>query len=302
MPINKDLPLKNYPFTIKWDEKATTKFINALDGIRVDLVDCPTREQLKSYIPSYSQATWEDKPRNDYTEKEREDCIRDLFQFKVLPTAHETVNFTFLISNIDLIDVTHLIRHRTMSFSAHCTGDRDLRHDDVLIKPSIEESPYAEDYKSLVRQCKDLYAMMVDDMGISICDARTILPRSSVNHYYARVNLRDFVGFLKQRLDRQIQPESDNIIALKMLIEVAKVFPEIKYSIDLYAPDQWFIKTAPLDKSTNLYQPEPRNNIFDWHPQWFIYPRQREEMTGGQQFMELWEPLVQTYEDLTDDD
>jgi thymidylate synthase (FAD) len=295
MPINNDLPDKKFPFTIKRMEQPTTEYLEALSAIKVKLIQSPSLEELMDYIPEFALATWEDKPRSDYTEKERYECITKLLRGEVLPTALETVGLTFLISNIDLIDVTHLIRHRTMSFSAHCTGDRDQRHDPCLVKPSILVDPeYVDRFMNIVDDAKELYADMVDSGQVSILDARTILPRALTNHYYARVNLKDFIGYLRQRLDRQIQPESDNIIALKMLVEANKKLPGLKEVVDLNAPDHWFVKTAQTDHSSNLYRPEtPRNDVFEWKPQWFVYGCERKDMPGGEYFTTLWNNLVE---------
>jgi thymidylate synthase ThyX len=300
MPVKNDLPDKTFPMEFKWNEKPHTRFLPHLENIRVELIDYPDRDKLISYLPKYSLATWEDHPVTAYSYEEGEQCIYDLFTGKLLPTALETVGFTFLISNIDLVDVTHLIRHRSMSFSAHCTGDRDQRFDECLIKPSIMDDPdFLLRFTRIVNDAVQLYADMVDSKEISILDARTILPRSMTNHYYARVNLRDLIGFLHQRLDRQIQPESDNIVALRMLLEVAKVYPEIKYTVDLNKPDMWYVKTAQTNHSSNLYMPEiPRNDIFQYKEQWFIYKKQRSEMLGGMSFVNLWNKLVEELNEL----
>lgn len=300
MPINNDLPDKTFPMEFKHGQLPKTEFLPHLENIVVKMVDYPRRENVMQYIPELALATWEDDPRSDYSKEVREQTVKDLFNFKLLPTAMETMGFTFLISNIDLVDVTHLIRHRTMSFSAHCTGDRDQRFDEMLVKPSIEESKYYRQFCSIVEDAMNLYAEMVDDpdQDISILDARTILPRGMTNHYYARVNLKDLIHYLGQRLDRQIQPESDNIIALRMLIEVAKVYPEIKDTVDLDKPDMWYIKTAQTDHSSNLYMPEERNDIFDHKKQWFVYKKKRSEMSGGHRFVTLWNELVKELEEL----
>ena len=293
MPINNNLPDKKFPVAFKYGKDPVTEYKEHLNAIRVELIDAPTYQQLLSYIPSYALATWEDEPRNDYSYKEREKAVEDLFEGKVLPTALETIGLTFLISNIDLIDVTHLIRHRSMSFSAHCTGDRDQRNDPCLVKSSIIHSEFYDRFTELVHATKQLYADMVDSELISILDARTILPRALTNHYYARVNLRDFIGFLHQRLDRQIQPESDNIVALKMLVEADKRLPGIAKCIDLDKPDMWYVKTAQTDHSSNLYMPEiPRNDVFEYKAQWFMYKRQRSKMLGGYVFTRIWNNLT----------
>lgn len=295
MPINTFLPDKKFPVEFKHGMAPVTAYYEHLSNIKVTLLDCPTMDQLLHYIAPMALATWEDNPRNDYTEEERKDVIRKLLAGKLLPTALETVGLTFLISNIDLVDVTHLIRHRTMSFSAHCTGDRDQRFDDCMVKASILANPeFYERYRKIVDMSKQLYAEMVDSMEVSILDARTILPRSLANHYYARVNLKDFIGFLHQRLDRQIQPESDNIVALKMLVEANKKLPGLKNVVDLTAPDSWYVRTAPTDHSSNLYMPEkPRNDVFEYKDQWFMYKMQRKDMPGGESFIKLWNELVE---------
>jgi len=301
MPINNSLPKKKFPMTMHWGKQANPSFKPALEAITIKMYKAPSRNQILSYLPEFCLATWEDRPTRVYSQDQREQCLKDLLQMKVLPNAMETIGFTFLVSNIDLIDVTHLIRHRAMTFSAHCTGDRDQRFDTVLVKPSITHSTHLSQYMRICEQAFMLYAKMLDEKEISILDARTILPRSLANHYYARVNLKDFITFLKQRLDKQIQPESDNIIAIRMLIEVAKIIPEIKYAIDLDSPDYFFIKTAQTDHSSNLYRPEPKNDIFDWNEQWFMYPRTRDMMKGGDAFVTLWNDLVARYQEITSD-
>jgi thymidylate synthase (FAD) len=236
---------------MKWNKKATTRFVENLGALEVKLLNAPTLDDLLSYIPSWGTATWNDKPHNNFSPDERAQVVQDMFEGKILPSSLETVGLVFLISNIDLVDVTHLIRHRTMSFSAICTGDRDLRDDDCLVKPAIMEDRAIYDrYMKVVSDAKQLYADMVDSKMISILDARTVLPRSLEHHYYARVNLKDAINFIKQRSDRQIDPESNNIIALKMWIEIVKQYPPIKSLIDFSKPDFWYVHTAPTGRSS----------------------------------------------------
>lgn len=165
--------------------------------------------------------------------------------------------------------------------------------DSAMIKPSMYQNQYLRNkIMAHIDDSKKLYIEMLDYEGVSILDARTILPRCLENHYYVKTDLKSFIGFLHQRLDRQIQPESDNILAMRMLIEVAKVLPEIKYAIDLDRPDAHYVKTAQTDHSSNMYMPEkPRNDVFNYKEQWFINKKQRSEMKGGEVFINLWNKL-----------
>lgn len=295
MPINNDLPDIKLPVSFKKNKEPWTNFVSHLEAIDVKLLNAPPMEDLLEYIPRWGTATWVDKPHNTFTDEERKEVVQDMFDGNILPSALETVGLTFLISNIDLVDVTHLLRHRTMSFSAICTADRDQRFDDCLVKPSIEmSSEFFSRYVSITAQAKQLYADMVDSDEVSILDARTILPRCLENHYYCRVNLKDVIHYIMQRIDRQIQPESDNIVALKMWIEIVKRYPMAKDMININAPDMWYIKTAPTSRGSNIYMPEkPRNDIFEHKPQWFLYKKQRSEMRGGYKFVNLWNKLVE---------
>lgn len=294
MPINNELPNLQSPVKNRRGEFPLMGYLKQLENINVQLLSCPTKEHLMSYIPRWCDATWNDVPHNSYLKNEREEFLQDMFDGNVLPSAMETVQFVFLISNIDLIDVTHLLRHRTMSFSAVCSADRDMRHDTCLVKESIRLHPeFFKKYKQIVKFSKALYADMVDSEEVSILDARTVLPRCLEHHYYCRVNLKDAIHFVKQRLDRQIQPESDNIVALRMWIEMVKRFPMMKKLIDLDSPDLWYVHTAPTGRSSNIYMPEiPRNDVFEYKKQWFLYKKQRSEFPGGPYFQKIWDKLV----------
>lgn len=293
MPINNRLPNIKNPVPNRRHEEPKTEYLQHLHNIKVELLQAPSLDELKQYIPRWGTATWNDKPHNNYTDDERNQVIRDMFDGKILPTAMETIGLVFLISNIDLVDVTHLLRHRTFSFSAICTADRDMRHDNALVKSSISHSDYYGRYVKIVEDAKKLYADMVDSDDISLLDARTILPRCLESHYYMRGNIKDIIHYIKQRIDRQIQPESDNIVALKMWIEIVKQYPLIKDLIDITAPDMWYCKTAPTGRSSNIYMPEtPRNDVFEYKKQWFLYKKERSKMKGGHVFCSIWSELV----------
>jgi len=201
--------------------------------------------------------------------------------FKALPTALETLDFTFRVEGIDLQLVTHLIRHRTMSFSAQCTGDRWQSHSAALVPGPIQNSPELyERWKRHVEEGKKLYCDMIDSRKISIMDARTILPRCIETHYYARVLLKDLLSFLRQRFDKQIQPTTDNVVAYQMFLAVARIFPEITSCVNPHAASRHYVATARTGKATNLYWPDEDSDKFDWHPEDFIYQGTRDTVNG----------------------
>jgi thymidylate synthase ThyX len=285
MPKNETLTPVTFPMELRFGEEPTTEFKNDLDALKVVLLDFPDRRRALEMVYQFVNATWEDGPGEhnpvDQSDRELSKTLTLALQGKALPTVLETLDFTFRIEGIDLQTVTHLIRHRTGSFSAQCTGDRWQTHSAALVPGAVQNSPeLCERWQRHVLEAKKLYCDMIDTKKISIMDARTILPRCIETHYYVRFNLKDALAFIYQRLDRAIQPAVDNLMAMQMTLAIARQFPEILSVIDFDAPSKHFIATARTGKATNLYQPETHNDKFDWHPSDFIYQAQRDELNG----------------------
>ena len=296
MPINNDLKPVTLPMDLKFGQEPVTNYINNLESLKIELVDGPTREQAQKIAWNMTKATWADTPgevRFEHaTPEEASTNLQDVLNFRALPTPMECLGFTFKISGIDVQTVTHLIRHRAGSFAAQCTGDRDLRHDNALVPESIENCKDSNDfywrYTQLVAQAKMLYADMVDSKVVSMMDARVILPKCMETFYIARFNLKDLIGFIKQRQDVQIQPEVDNIMATKIANLVVECIPEVSTCLDFNKPDMHYVRTFRVQlpdgtftsRGTNLYHPEPKNDLFEFNENDAIYQCRREEING----------------------
>lgn len=293
MPKNNNLEPVKLPMTLRFGEKPVTKFKNNLDAIKVTLMQAPTMDDLRKYLPAFANATWSDLP-DDFDNidiVEKDNIIRDVFLGKTLPTALETINLVFRIEGISLQEVTHIIRYRQASFSADCSGDKWWTNKDALVPNSIQNSngdnsnPFDDDdfysrYKEIVEMSKQLYCDMIDSKKISIMDARYILPRCLETYYYMRLSLKDAIHFIKQRIDKQIQPETDNVIAYQMYCEILRQFPIANGIVDIHAPSYFYINTARTGKATNLYFPDADSDKFEWNEHDFIYQNYRNEMNG----------------------
>jgi len=282
MPKNNNLEPVKLPMEFRFGEEPDFEFVNDLENINVTLVDHTPWENIVKYLPGYVNATWSDEPGKHYDMKQTADDIEKAFTFKTLPSILETIRLTFRIEGISVQDVTHLIRHRTFAFSAQCTGDRWLTHHTAVVPESIQNSPeFYERYKKLTYECRKLYQEMIDSKKISIMDARLILNKNHDNFYYASCNFKDLLGFIKQRIDRQIQPKSDNIIAYQMWLSVCRVYPIAHLNIiDFEMPSWHYIKNARTGHATNLYFPEENSDIFEWNEKDFIYQAYREDING----------------------
>ena len=300
MPKNNNLQPVDLPMVKRFGERPKTNFKNNLDSIKVTLLQAPTMDDLRKYLPGFANATWSEFPY-DYDKlpvRKKDELIKEVFLGKTLPTALETINLNFRIEGISLQEVTHIIRYRNASFSADCSGDKWWTNKDALVPNSIQHSngtytnefrdaisPIAPDdfharYKQIVEMAKELYCDMIDSKQISIMDARYILPRCLETFYYMRISLKDALHFIKQRIDKQIQPETDNVIAYQMYCEILRQFPVANGIIDIHAPSWFYINTARTGKATNLYFPDADSDKFEWNEQDFIYQCYRNQMNG----------------------
>ena len=311
MPQDKSLDPVDLPMKLRFNEDPTTEFLNDLDGLQVELVDHPTGDQMREVAWRYVKSTWADTPdETDPSNANRYELsknLEDVMCFRALPTPMEIFSFTFKFAGIDLQTVTHLIRHRAGSFAAQCTGDRFLHHEPCLVPSSVQNSPELyRRWKRHVEDGKRLYADMVDTKEISMMDARTILPKCLSTFYYGRFNLKDIIGFVKQRCDKQIQPAVDNLIAAKMAYEIIKVLPEASAVIGsktLESPAWHYIKNVRAGTGTNLYWPDSDSDQhIEYHPDDTIYQARRYDLngtnpptseSGGQtKFRRHWDELV----------
>ncbi len=293
MPVNLNLDPVDLPMELKFGSEPNTEFYNNLKALKVELVDHPTRSQALNVAWQYVKATWADDPSETtptgVSQSEMSSNLEDVLCFRALPTPMECLGFTFKLSGLSFQEVTHIIRHRAGSFAAQCTGDRDLRDDPAVIPEAIQRSPaFLERYKNIVRESKQLYADMCDSKDVSMMDARMILPKCMTSFYLMRLNLKDLLGFIRQRQDRQIQPAADNLLAAYMARELIRVLPEASVAVDFEKPDMHYIKTfrvpdgkgGETSRGTNLYWPEPKNDKFEYHPNDTIYQGRREEING----------------------
>lgn len=283
MPVNNNLKQCGFPMNVRFDEKPTTVFKNNLDSIKVTLLDHPDQENVINYMSMFLDATWVDTPDEsaNMSKDKKIQYLKDCIAGKALPTALETMQFTFLIEGISLQEVTHILRTRTASFSADCSADKWWTHKAALVPNAIQNSPELyERYKKLVEETKQLYCDIIDSRQISIMDARYILPRCLETFYYMSIDFKNLVSFLHQRFDRQIQPETDNVLAYKMYDELITAMPIFKGLIDIDEVPRHWVATSRTGKCTNLYKPEENADVIEYNENDFIYNVKRSELNG----------------------
>lgn len=274
---NNNLEPVKLPMKIRFDEKPTTEFLDPINALNIKILHCPTSKELSKWLPLWCNATWKDECEITETEfKNAKETLIDVLKGKTLPTALETIEIIFTIENISTQEVTHLLRHRGFSFSAQCTGDRWQTHENVVMPESIRDNNlFTARYIEHILKAKQLYVDMIDSKQVSIMDARYVLPRAMVSFYLVKANMKDLLGFIHQRIDRQIQPEVDNALAYKLINKLIEFIPEIKNVFDIDEVNRYYVNNVRTGKGTNLYQPEEQNDIFEWNEKDFIYQHKR---------------------------
>lgn len=255
--------LKNKRFIKRKIKSWNGRYVNDLENIKVTLLNYTPYEVLEKYIPELVTATWNeniDEFRKTLLPKDKEEIMKLCFKGKLIPTALKSVPVTILIEGITTHDVTHLLRHSGLSFAADCTGDKYIVDRPIIIPSFLNDCPeeYVTRYINIMKASYYLYDDICNNLGtkVHIQDARLVLPRTMETFYYVTGSLFDFLNFLKQRIDMQVQPKSDNILALKIYKELSKVYP---IEVDINARNNFYCAESEHELSSKWYSPLPQN-------------------------------------------
>lgn len=239
------------------------EFVNDLANIKVTLLNYTPYKILEKYIPELVTATWNENIeefRKTLLPKDKDEIMKLCFDGKLIPTALKSIPVTILIEGITTHDVTHLLRHSGLQFAADCTGDKYIVDRPIIIPSFLNDCPreYVERYVNIMKDSYKLYDDICNNLGnkVHIQDARLVLPRTMETFYYVTGSLFDFLNFLRQRIDMQVQPKSDNILALKIYKELKKVYP---INIDLNARNNFYCNESEHELSSKWYSPLPQN-------------------------------------------
>ena len=239
------------------------EYVNDLANIKVTLLNYTPYKILERYIPELVTATWNENIeefRKTLLPKDKDEIMKLCFDGKLIPTALKSIPVTILIEGITTHDVTHLLRHSGLQFAADCTGDKYIVDRPIIIPSFLNDCPreYVERYVNIMKDSYKLYDDICNNLGskVHIQDARLVLPRTMETFYYVTGSLFDFLNFLRQRIDMQVQPKSDNILALKIYKELKKVYP---INIDLNARNNFYCNESEHELSSKWYSPLPQN-------------------------------------------
>lgn len=279
------------------------KFKNHLESIKATIVDYTPVEKLEEYIPEFVGMTWlenidqidtmlEDKGLSRY------DMVQEMFNWRTLPTALETVRLTFFLEGLDLTGVTHIIRHRLFSFSAQSTDPATMEGHDVLENDAFIENP--ELHKRAIKLAQDANELYIDALnsGMTFYDARHYQIRAKEAKYFMSGNIKDFLMFIKTRLGRTNQPTSDNILALRMRQAILEIYPFLKNQLPAESIQNHYIGAINEKMNLNTYPPdklhreELEKRGIDYSKAKFNHEKPRDEYSCNDHFNKLFRRIL----------
>lgn len=145
-----------------------------------------------------------DEIRNWPEERKTEELA---YMAKTIPSSHEFVDVTFLVSGISRACAQQMTRTRNASFAMQSQRVADVSEMEIYCPERIQSdgTKHAK-YKVAVNTAVGRYKEMIAD-GFSPEDARGVLPMNITCNLVAKYNLRAFVDLMKTRTSLRAQGE-----------------------------------------------------------------------------------------------
>lgn len=206
--------------------------VNEYDAIAVELLQMT---QAPEYVIGASLAITQDT--NPESTKEINEVSPKTFAYLVRAghgSVLEHVNFHFVIERISRALLAQLTRHRMGSFTAASQHYNDYRAWPFSMPAIPEDKPEARNIVlNILQEIEGAYTSLVDKHGVSVHEARMVLPQAAQCALYWTINLRSLINFLQQRLCHRNVPEMQ-IFACKVLVEVQREMPFM--TLDVIGP------------------------------------------------------------------
>lgn len=281
------------------DTPIKQNFKNDLEMINVKITQMPTLEDIKKYSTDFLLSTWSNTVNYNTSHIEDLETFENAlllraFQGKFLPTFMESININVQFSGINWHDVTHLLRYRQMSFAGDCSGDKVIINRNIGVPDAIVEKGLEEKYKKACTDLCDIYEDMIHDERVAIQDARLALPRTIETFYNVRMTLGDAMKFIMHRLDEQVQPKADNIMALQMLVQLCEQIPLLSLVLDYDQPNWFYINENDHIFRSAFFAPNVNNEKHIAEDITFNYDK-RDNLLGNETYYKLKKDLVEKF-------
>lgn len=139
----------------------------------------------------------------------------------------EFADFTFHIEGISRALSHQLVRHRLASYAQRSQRYCSENGFYYVTPSTITKNEEAlNKYNNFMNNCEELYAEL-QSLGIPNEDARFVLPNACETQIEVKMNFRELIHFMNERLCTRAQWEIRKL-AEEMRREVIAIFPELK--------------------------------------------------------------------------
>lgn len=265
------------PFVRRTGQSALTRFLPLDDEVQVEVTGVHVPAHLQEFVLACHKTThaksqiWSDA-----------ELLEHIGGGKTLGQCAEIVTFGVKSYNVSRTFTHQLVRARVgISFSQQCTGDVDSRHGDVLV-PQCYFHPHRvahlHDFMDRAADCKVHYCDAVDLAGISIQEARYILPAGLTSFIWGHVCLGALAELYNKRCCTSTQTWEMVVWARKLVKQVAEVAP---WAMPLFrgcGGGFWYTRTIRTPfANTNLFAPDKPHDTFNWKESDFVHGTKRHE-------------------------
>ncbi len=270
-------------------ETPRTKFVDWLDGIEVELRHGPDTKRVLRGILEMKEASY--SPDWDLMMQRADQAEAD-GDTGVLHLGMEVPSFLFVIRGVSRIMTHQMVRQRIgITYAQKCTGDGDIRHDDVLVPRSLNkwgEERNLEWYVDYNLRFKGWYAQEVDRGQLSWHSLRYAMPHGLSQYIYMNATLMTLKDIYGKRMCPE-QPIEWQTICRKMkqaMIDAGyEVFARVLKSNCETKSCHWHRRGNNDPLIGRIYWPDADHDAEPWNPLSFIHQGTSTEVQGGPPFM-----------------
>jgi len=271
MPLDRSATVVRSPFVSHRGEAPRTLLLDAEDAIRVRVLRRPDDDPaLRDVLHAVVSSSYAYRPEVEALG----DPLEAVAEGRTLWQSAENLDWTILVEGIDRTISHQVVRTRIgVTFAQQCTGERDCRHDDVLIPRAYARPGFGarlDDFVAGALDAKRRYASDVD-AWISTHEARRGLPHASATFLLARWSLSSLAPWYAKRRDSLTQDWLMFRLAEAVRAAVVEASPWVRSAFRTTDPSaSLYARAAAHGGVAFLFSPSgSEQDRAPWHPDSF---------------------------------
>ena len=283
----------NAPVVQPWNvthfgERPRTRFVDWLDAVEVEVRHGPDTRRVLRGMQEMKEASY--SPDWDLM-MERADAAEADGDTGVLHLGLEVPSFLFVIRGVSRVMTHQIVRQRIgITYAQKCTGDGDIRHDDVLVPRSFNRpgnEGLLEWYIRFNLDFKEMYAEQVDMNRVSWHSLRYAMPHGLSQYIYLNATLLTLKDIYGKRTCPEQPIEWQTICARlkKAMVNAGYgVFANALTSNCDSRSCHWHRRGVNDPLIGRIYWPDAEHDTGQWNPASFIHGGTAADVQGGPPF------------------